>query len=583
MVSDCISGATSLAQILHRRAERHPERRALTFLARGTEERKAYSYVRLDERARSIAALLEAHGMKGERALLLYPQGVEFVEAFLGCLYAGAVAVPAYPPDPTRLARTLGRLLGIIADCRPKVVLATTELCAMAASFAEQVPGLAELKWLATDAEDLGVVALSSPVSARSEELAFLQYTSGSTSAPKGVMVSHGNLLTNIAHIGSSLRVGEDSCSVTWLPSFHDMGLVDGLLGGFHWGYPVYLMSPADFLKHPLRWLQAVTAFKVTHTGGPNFGYELCVRKVTPEVLEGLDLSSWRSAYCGAEPVRAGTMRRFLETFSSRGLSPTALAPVYGLAEVTLKAPGDMGRGVVTLSVDKEALKEDRIVPLPAGDANAAEIVSCGHSEEGYSLSIVDPESREVMPEGRVGEIWVSGPSVAQGYWHKPELSEETFRARIRGDDSRQWLRTGDLGFMQAGLLYITGRKKDLIIIGGQNHYPQDIEWTVEAALPAVRPGCGAAFSVDVDGEERLVVVAEVDTKQQQGGAVLDLEAATATVRKAINEAYQLRLHELVFLKPGSVPKTSSGKIQRQAAKRTYLERGLQRVTEEAA
>jgi acyl-CoA synthetase (AMP-forming)/AMP-acid ligase II len=583
MASDCISGATSLAQILHRRAERHPERRALTFLARGTEERKAYSSAQLDERARSIGALLETHGMKGERALLLYPQGVEFVEAFLGCLYAGAVAVPAYPPDPTRLTRTLGRLLGIIADCRPKVVLATTELCAMAASFAEQVPGLAELKWLATDAEDLGVVALSSPVSARSEELAFLQYTSGSTSAPKGVMVSHGNLLTNIAHIGSSLRVGEDSCSVTWLPSFHDMGLVDGLLGGFHWGYPVYLMSPADFLKHPLRWLQAVTAFKVTHTGGPNFGYELCVRKVTPEVLEGLDLSSWRSAYCGAEPVRAATMRRFLETFSPRGLSPTALAPVYGLAEVTLKAPGDMGRGVVTLSVDKEALKEDRIVPLPAGDANAAEIVSCGHSEEGYSLSIVDPESREALPEGRVGEIWVSGPSVAQGYWRKPELSEETFRARIRGDESRQWLRTGDLGFMQDGLLYITGRKKDLIIIGGQNHYPQDIEWTVEAALPAVRPGCGAAFSVDVDGEERLVVVAEVDTKQQQGGAALDLEAATATVRKAINETYQLRLHELVFLKPGSVPKTSSGKIQRQAAKRMYLERGLQRVTEEAA
>jgi acyl-CoA synthetase (AMP-forming)/AMP-acid ligase II len=583
MASDCISGATSLAQILHRRAERHPERRALTFIVRGTEERKAYSYARLDERARHIAALLKAHGVEGERALLLYPQGVEFVEAFLGCLYAGAVAVPAYPPDPTRLTRTLGRLLGIIADCRPKVVLATTELCAMAASFAEQVPGLAELKWLATDAEDLGVVALSSPVKAGTEELAFLQYTSGSTSAPKGVMVSHGNLLINLAHIGSSLRVGEDSCSVTWLPSFHDMGLVDGLMGGFHWGYPVYLMSPADFLKHPLRWLQAVTAFKVTHTGGPNFGYELCVRKVTPEVLEGLDLSSWRTAYCGAEPVRAGTMRRFVETFSPRGLSPTALAPVYGLAEVTLKAPGVMGRGVVTLSVDKEALKEDRVVALSADDANATEIVSCGHAEEGYDMAIVDPESREALPEGRVGEIWVSGPSVAQGYWRKPELSEETFRARMQGDDARRWLRTGDLGFMKDGLLYITGRKKDLIIIGGQNHYPQDIEWTVEAALPAVRPGCGAAFSVDVDGEERLVVVAEVDTKQQQGGAALDLEAATATVRKAINEAYQLRLHEMVFLKPGSVPKTSSGKIQRQAAKRMYLERGLQRVTEEAA
>ncbi|WNG61634.1 fatty acyl-AMP ligase [Archangium gephyra] len=583
MASDCISGATSLAHILHRRAERHPERRALTFIARGTEERKAYSFAGLDQRARTIAALLESHGVRGERALLLYPQGAEYVESFLGCLYAGTVAVPAYPPDPTRLERTLGRLLGIIADCRPKVVLSTAEICAMAAAFAEQVPGLGELTWLATDQQDLGVTPLESPADARSEQLAFLQYTSGSTSSPKGVMVSHGNLLANLAHIGGSVKLGEDSCSVTWLPSFHDMGLVDGLLEGFYSGYPVYLMSPADFLKHPLRWLQAVTAFKVTHSGGPNFGYELCVRKATPEALAALDLSSWRSAYCGAEPVRAGTMRRFIETYSPRGFSPSALFPVFGLAEVTLKAPGPQGRGLVTLGVDKEALKEDRVVPLPVGDANAAELVSCGESEEGYGLAIVDPESRDTLPDGRVGEIWVYGPSVAQGYWRKPELSEETFRARIRGDDSRTWLRTGDLGFMRDGQLYITGRRKDLIIIGGQNHYPQDIEWTVEAALPAVRPGCGAAFSVEVEGEERLVVVAEVDTRQQQGGATLDLNAATVTVRQAINEAYQLRVHEVVFLKPGSVPKTSSGKIQRQAAKRAYLESGLQVATEEQA
>ncbi|WP_309894004.1 fatty acyl-AMP ligase [Archangium sp.] len=582
MAADCISGATSLAQILHRRAERHPERRALTYITRGTEERKAYSFAGLDARARTIAALLKAHGMEGERVLLLYPQGAEYVEAFLGCLYAGTVAVPAYPPDPTRLERTLGRLLGIIADCRPRMVLSTAEICSMAEAFAEQVPGLAELKWLATNQEDLGVGPLESPVNARSEQLAFLQYTSGSTSSPKGVMVSHGNLLANLAHIRGSVNLGEDSCSVTWLPSFHDMGLVDGLMEGFYSGYPVYLMSPGDFLKHPLRWLQAVSTFRVTHSGGPNFGYELCVRKATPEALAGLDLSSWRSAYCGAEPVRAGTMRRFIETFSPRGFSPSALFPVFGLAEVTLKAPGRQGRGVVTLSVDKEALKEDRVVPLPVGDANAAEIVSCGESQEGYGLTIVEPESRKPLPDGRVGEIWVYGPSVAQGYWNKPELSEETFRARLSGD-SRQWLRTGDLGFMRDGLLYITGRRKDLIIIGGQNHYPQDLEWTVEAALPLVRPGCSAAFSVEVDGEERLVVVAEVDTRQQPGGQDFDAQAATATVRQAINDAYQLRLHDLVFLKAGSIPKTSSGKIQRQASRKAYLERDLQVRTEEAA
>jgi acyl-CoA synthetase (AMP-forming)/AMP-acid ligase II len=583
MAADCISGATSLAQILHRRAERHPERRALTFITRGTEERKKHSFADLDQRARTIAALLAEHRLEGERALLLYPQGTEYAEAFLGCLYSGTVAVPAYPPDPTRLERTLGRLLGIIADCRPKVVLATQAICDMAAAFVEQVPGLAELKWLATDREDLGVVALRSPAVVQSEQLAFLQYTSGSTSSPKGVMVSHGNLLTNIAHIRSSMGLGEHTCATTWLPSFHDMGLVDGILGGFYSGYPTYLMSPADFLKHPLRWLQAVSTFKVTHTGGPNFGYELCVRKVTPEVLAELDLSSWTNAYCGAEPVRAGTMRRFVETFSSRGFSASSLFPVYGLAEVTLKAPGPGGRGVVTLSVDKEALKEDRVVPLPLGDANAAEIVSCGESEEDYPLAIVEPESREPLPEGRVGEVWVCGPSVAQGYWRKPELSEETFRARLSGEDSRQWLRTGDLGFVRDGLLYITGRRKDLIIIGGRNHYPQDIEWTVEAALTLVRPGCSAAFSVEVDGEERLVVVAEVDTRQQPGGPAFDAQAATATVRQAINDAYQLRLHDLVFLKAGSIPKTSSGKIQRQASRKAYLERDLQVRTEDAA
>jgi len=380
-----------------------------------------------------------------------------------------------------------------------------------------------------------------------------------------------------------SMRLSEDSCSATWLPSFHDMGLVDGLMEGFYSGYPVYLMSPGDFLKHPLRWLQAVSTFRVTHSGGPNFGYELCVRKATPEAVAGLDLSSWRSAYCGAEPVRAGTMRRFIETFSPRGFSPAALFPVYGLAEVTLKAPGPGGRGVVTLSVDKEALEEDRVVPLPLGDANAAEIVSCGESEEDFPLAIVEPESREPLPEGRVGEVWVCGPSVAQGYWGKPELSEETFRARLSGEDSRQWLRTGDLGFVRDGLLYITGRRKDLIIIGGRNHYPQDIEWTLEAALPLVRPGCSAAFSVEVDGEERLVVVAEVDTRQQPGGPAFDAQAATARVRQAINDAYQLRLHDLVFLKAGSIPKTSSGKIQRQASRKAYLERDLQVRTEDVA
>lgn len=574
---------STLLDLLTQRASETPDQRLYTFLEDSGAEEASLTFAGLEQRARRIAVALLQVAAPGERVMLLYPPGLDYVTGFFGCLYAGLIAVPAYPPDPTRLGRTLPRLQAIIDDAQAKVVLTTSFIASMGEFLFEQAPHLRALHWLATDELAPGTEdAWRRPV-VESGTLAFLQYTSGSTSSPKGVMVSHGNLLANLAHIRGSVDLGEDSCSVTWLPSFHDMGLVDGLLEGFYSGYPVYLMSPTDFLKHPLRWLQAVSAFRVTHSGGPNFGYELCVRKATPEAVAALDLSSWRSAYCGAEPVRAGTMRRFIETFSPRGFSPAALFPVFGLAEVTLKAPGRQGRGVVTLSVDKEALKEDRVVALPVGAANAAEVVSCGESQEGYGLAIVEPESRQPLPEGRVGEIWVYGPSVAQGYWRKPELSEETFRARLSGDDSRQWLRTGDLGFMRDGLLYITGRRKDLIIIGGQNHYPQDIEWTVEAALPLVRPGCSAAFSVEVDGEERLVMVAEVDTRQQPGGAAFDVASATATVRQAINDVYQLRLHDLVFLKAGSIPKTSSGKIQRQASRKAYLERDLQVLTEEAA
>ncbi len=557
----------TLVDLLHWRAQHQPERRAYSFLVDDEAKEVHLSYAELDRRARAIGALLQGAGAAGERVLLLYPPSLEYIAAFFGCLYAGAMAVPAYPPNPARLDRTLPRLRAIAVSARPAIALTTTPILALAQALGAQDPAFGTLRWAATDA--LGgdqADAWTSPALDGATPT-FLQYTSGSTAAPKGVILTHANLLHNSALIHAAFGHTPESRGVIWLPPYHDMGLIGGILQPLYGGFPVTLMSPVAFLQRPLRWLEAITRTQATTSGGPNFAYDLCVRKITPEQRATLDLSSWQVAFNGAEPIRAATLDRFVEAFAPCGFRRQAFYSCYGLAEATLiVSGGQIEAPPVVRSFEGPALERNRAITAAGGESAAERmLVGSGAALAGQQIAIVDPGSLERCASGQVGEIWVAGPSVAQGYWGQPEATEATFRATIVGDGA--FLRTGDLGFIQDGELFITGRLKDLIIIRGRNHYPQDIELTVERSHPALRPGCGAAFTVEVDGEERLVVVQEIERQYRQ----IDGEELAAAIRSAVAGQHELQVYAVVLLKPGGIPKTSSGKIQRHACRAGFL------------
>jgi acyl-CoA synthetase (AMP-forming)/AMP-acid ligase II len=442
------------------------------------------------------------------------------------------------------------------------------------------------MHWLATD--DAGVDAADQwrePALNR-ETLAFLQYTSGSTAAPKGVMVSHGNLLSNERMVQQAFGHTEQSTFAGWLPLYHDMGLIGNVLQPLYIGAACILMAPMAFLQRPVRWLQAISRYRARTSGGPNFAYDLCVRKITDEQRAALDLSSWRVAFNGAEPVRASTLEQFTATFAPCGFRPETFYPCYGLAEATLFVSGGTPAALpIFQTVQGTALEHNQALTASADHEATRRLVGCGQTWQEQQIRIVDPETQTECPGGRVGEIWVSGPNVAQGYWQHADATERTFQARLAGTQDGPFLRTGDLGFMQDGELFVTGRLKDMIIISGRNHYPQDIEQTVEHSHPAIRLGCCAAFSIDVDGEERLVVAAEVDRHHRppsrnasletgnlpEGMAPADGESMVKAIRRAVVEQHDLRVHEVVLLKVGGVPKTSSGKIQRHACRNGLL------------
>ncbi|MFP2926241.1 fatty acyl-AMP ligase, partial [Pyxidicoccus sp. 3LG] len=406
--------------------------------------------------------------------------------------------------------------------------------------------------------------------------MAFLQYTSGSTGSPRGVVLTHANLLHNSHAIQRCFEHDSNSVGVIWLPPYHDMGLIGGILQPLHVGFPVVLMSPLDFLARPMRWLQAVSRYRATTSGGPNFAYELCVRKATPELVSQLDLSSWSLAFNGAEPLHPATLQRFRETFAPCGFRPEAVYPCYGLAEATLIASGGRKAALpLQHSVRKDALEANEAVPVSSTDAGALTLVGCGTRLPDQELLIVEPQGRLPLPEGRVGEVWLRGPSIARGYWNRPEETEATFHAR-RADDpaAGPYLRTGDLGFLRDGELFITGRLKDLIIVRGRNHYPHDLERTAVACHAALRPGCSAAFGVEATGGEQLVLVQEVDTRK-----AFDAAALTEAIREAVAAEHGVVLHAVVLIEPGSLPKTSSGKVQRRATRAAWLEGQLQVVS----
>jgi acyl-CoA synthetase (AMP-forming)/AMP-acid ligase II len=538
----------SLVELLRFRAAVQPHDVAYTFLRDGEHEADSITYEALDRLSRAIAARLHLRCRPGDRALLLYPPGLEFIPAFFGCLYAQVVAVPAYPPNLTRADRGAPRLRAIAADARPVAVLSTRASMDTLTDMSEALSTSLHVEWIATDEIDHGGASEWRDPGVDGTTLAFLQYTSGSTSTPRGVMITHGNLLHNLAYAFHLGEGGSSSVSVSWLPVIHDMGLIEGVLQPAFSGCPAYLMSPAAFLQRPVRWLNAISRYGATRSGGPNFAYDLCVRRVGAEERQSLDLTTWRSAYCGAEPIRHHTLRAFAAAFAPAGFRSSALRPCFGLAEATL------------------------LVTAGTWTGNGSDVdlsrVSCGTAECDTRVVIVEPETRRPCGPGSVGEIWVAGPSVAQGYWDRAEETAATFRALTDGGEG-PFLRTGDLGFMHEGDLYVSGRLKDVLIVRGMKHYPQDLEQTTEQH-PAIRPGCSAAFATDAGSlGDRIAIVAEADVRQL--ATPESAEAVIAMIRRSIAELHGVLLEAVVLVAPGAVPKTTSGKLQRFACRDAFL------------
>lgn len=562
----------NLIQLLQQQATRYPKRDAFIFLKDGETEAGKLTYPALEKRARAIAAQLQRLNMAGKSALMLYPPGLEFIEAFWGCLYAGVVAVPAFPPKRNQ---KLARLEAMATDAQATLALTTTSVLSNIQQYWGEDPLVKNLQWVATNdiADDLESRWVEPDVS--TETLAFLQYTSGSTGRPKGVMVSHGNLLHNGSVLKHCFENTSDSIGVNWLPHYHDMGLIGGIIQPLYLGMQMTLLPPITFLQKPVRWLRAISKYRATTTGGPNFAYDWCVKRIQPEQLAGLDLSCWKIATNGAEPIRERSLAQFEQMLAPYGFRRRMFYPCYGMAETTLLISGGVpSADPVIRQLDRRAFEKETRVVLADEMAEAREFVGCGQNLL-TEIAIAHPETKTRCTHDEVGEIWVSGKSVAMGYWQRPELTQEMFHAYFSDTGEGSFFRTGDLGFLLEGELFVTGRLKDVMIIRGANYYPQDIEYTVENSHAALRSGSGAAFTVNYKGEEQLVIVQEVARSYLRK---LDADAVVGDIVEALTAEHQLKTHAVVLVKPGSIPKTSSGKIQRYACREGFLDSSLQVV-----
>lgn len=576
------ASCTTLVDLLTYRAQTTPDRVVYRFLPGDNKPEQRITYAELDRRAAAIAARVRETAQNGDRALLLIPPGLDYVAAYFGCLYARVVAVPAYPPNPRRPDP---RIPSMVNDCQPVVALTTAALHARLDHWRGGDQALGALRWIAVDEavdgagtrRDHGVVAT---------DIAMLQYTSGSTAAPKGVMLSHANLLHNLALIRSAFHVehAADDVGVFWLPPFHDMGLIGGILQPCYVGRGSVLMSSATFLQRPLAWLEAMSTYRATTSAAPNFAFDLCVERIKPEEMRGLDLSAWHTVFDGAEPIRAETIDRFAQAFADAGFRREAFFPCYGLAEATLfVSGGPWGHGPSMLDVSRAALEEKRVAPATAGDR--LRLVASGAPATPSTVCIVDPETREPCEERRVGEIWVRGDSVARGYWNNAADTAATFGATLAGaggadrgggargagEDGQRYLRTGDLGFLDDGQLFVTGRLKDLIILGGRNFYPQDLELAAERSHPGLRPGHAAAFALDGPDREHLAIVLEVTRHHRES----ENEVVFSAVRRALAEREGVLPDVVVLVKQNGIPRTSSGKVQRRATRTMLLDNVL--------
>ena len=575
---------STIIDLLVDKSRERPQQTAYTFLADGEHESGSCTYQELDLQARAIAVELLTKVKPGDRALLVYPYtaGLEFIASFLGCLYAGVIAVTDYPRQHIK---SLGQYQDRIVDCQAAIILTTQE-------FADRVKGqlvahpdmalkLKALPWIESDRLDLNLAGQWQPPKISSDTIAFLQYTSGSTGQPKGVMITHGNVLHNSEVIYQSFGHHDRTKILMWLPMFHDMGLIGGVMQPLFAGLPAVLMSPIALAQKPVLWLQALSKYQITTSGGPNFAYDLLCQKITDEQRESIDLSHWEVAFTGAEPVRAQTLEKFVELYKPCGFKPEAFYPCYGMAEATLFITGIDATEYPSITyLDKKALNEDKVVAIAPDRPNSKAVVSCGHTWLGDEIIIVDPETKTQCASDRVGEIWAAGTGIGKGYWQREEQTANTFQATLANNSDKTYLRTGDLGFIQDGELYITGRIKDMMILWGRNHYPQHIEETVETCHPALRPNHGAAFSVEVNGEEQLVVAHEINRSDLRK---LNAAEVIGAIRLAVGEQNMANVFAVALLKTGSIPKTTSGKIQRRACGKMFLDGSFERSSAVAA
>jgi len=529
----------TLVEVLRRRAELTPHKRVFTFLERGEREACSYTFAELDRKARAIARRLTDLGAKGKRILLPHPPGLEFIAGFFGCLYAGAVAVPSC--SSLLSTRHHDRLRFLVEDAGVEFILAAS--AESLSSFRESFP---DEKWTLLAVDEISEETDWLPPGPSRDDIAYIQYTSGSTSSPKGVVITHGNVMSNQRMIQSAFGTSEETVAVSWLPHFHDMGLVGFVEQIVYAGVFAVLMAPIDFIRRPVQWLRSISKYRASISGAPNFAYDLCVERVKDEELAGLDLSCWKLAFNGSEPVKADTMKRFAAKFGSAGFRIESFYPCYGMAEATL---------FVSSGVP--------FAPL----SSRPPAVSCGHAWENECVLIVDPKTLRRCLDGTEGEIWIAGPHVAKGYWRRPTDTREVFEAYLSDTGEGPFLRTGDLGYLEDGELYITGRLKELIILRGKNHYPHDIEATVAMSHPLLRRDCGAAFSVDVTGREELVVFQEVK-RQTPPEKITEIKSA---IRQALAEDRAINPYSIVLFKPNTIPKTSSGKIKRAACRADFL------------
>ncbi|MBN2158233.1 MAG: fatty acyl-AMP ligase [Spirochaetes bacterium] len=561
----------TLVDVLRYRASRQPGETACWYLhedEEGDYHRSAITYGELEVSAMAAAAALQSAAGKGDRALLVYPPGLDYLGAFFGCLYAGVIAVPVYPPNLTRVELSMQRLDAIMQNAKPCAVLTTSDFLPHIEPVFSGKYRMKKSSCIATDVLARGGSGWNDPDIAP-YDVAFLQYTSGSTGLPKGVMISHVNVLTNLLVLSRSFGFSRNyTCGVTWLPQYHDMGLIGGILLPIWSGHPFTLISPLTFLYDPYIWLKEISDTRASVTGGPNFAYDHVCRRVTAEQKKGLDLSGWHVALNGAEPILTETMERFYQSFRECGFRRETFLPSYGLAEATLMVTcGAVNRAPMVRSVVEEELMRNRVV-LADSETGAVNIVGCGSPVPGHEVIIVDPDTLTKCPEDRIGEIWIAGPCVTRGYWDSPEANKETFMAHLSDTGGGPYLRTGDLGFMVDNELFVTGRIKDVLIIRGQNYYPHDIERTVQACHPALRKGCGAAFSVEDEGAAGLVIVQEIKQSQMNR---LNADEVIQRIRKAVGGTYELYPDAVVLVESGQVLKTSSGKLQRFACRESFL------------